>query len=313
MISSIFGKTKPVNFIILLGFILFFYPIVHSYLLLRDFSDLNILEEVGVLAVLLFCVLIMDFIVKRNKLTGTNSFAILFFTLLLVAFPESLGDSNAILCTFFLLLSTRRILSIKSLREIKLKIFDASIWILVASLFYDWAILYLILVMAAIYIYEPKNIRNWLVLLSAGVCFIIILVGFLTLFDNLDFIFDHYNFYLDFRVILPIQIASSIKIILYLILTVVLSVWAFLKLGKAGVGRIIMIRLVVLSFILGLLVNLLVIPNKSYAIMITFFPSVILIANYVESIKREKFREILLIVSITLPIIGFIGRLLISH
>ena len=47
----------------------------------------------------------------------------------------------------------------RSSRETKFKIFDATIWILVSSLFYDWALLYLILVYAAIYFYEPKNVR----------------------------------------------------------------------------------------------------------------------------------------------------------
>ena len=34
---------------------------------------------------------------------------------------------------------------------------------MVSSLFYDWAVLYLVLVFIAIYMYEPKNFRNWLV------------------------------------------------------------------------------------------------------------------------------------------------------
>lgn len=312
MISSIFGKTKPVNFIILLGFIFFFYPIVHFFLLKRDFTELDILKETSVLAVLLFSIFVIDFIVKRNKLTGSTSYAILFYTLLLIFFPDSLGDSNAIFCTFFLLLATRRILSIKSLKDIKLKIFDASLWILVASLFYEWSILFLILVMSAIYIYDPKNIRNWLVLISATVCFGIILIGFLSIFDNMHFIGSHYKFHVNLNEIYPIQIASSVKITLYVMTSVILIFWSFLKLGKAGMGRIIMIRLVVLSFVLGLIVNLFVISYNSYALMITFFPFVILISNYVEQIKKEKFREILLIVCIIVPVIGFISRLLIS-
>lgn len=312
MISSIFGKTKPVNFIILLGFILFFYPVVHFYLLDHPFEELNLTKEILVLALLIFSVFVIDFIIKRNKLTGINSFAILFFTILFIVFPESIADSNAIFSNFFLLLATRRILSIKSLKNIKLKIFDASLWVLVASLFYEWAILYIIIVMSAIYIYDPKNIRNWFVILSGATCFFVILIAFLLLIDQIDFINRHYDFYVDLKSILQFQLSTSIKLTLYILLSILLSFWAFIKLGKSGGGRIIMIRLVVLSFVLGLLIYILTLSQNSNALMITFFPFVILIANYLESLRKEKVREILLILGIFLPLLGFIGRLLVA-
>ena len=312
MISSIFGKTKPVNFVILFSFILLIYPISIVFVLNRDISSLHPIKEIIVLAVLLFSVFIMDFIVKRNKLTKNNSYTILFFSMLLMVFPATLGDSNAIFCNLFLLLAIRRILSIKSLKNIRLKIFDASLWILVGSLFYDWGILFMVLVLSAIFIYEPKNIRNWLVILSSTICFVLILIGFLSVFDQTDWILEHYRFHLEFKNDLGFALVPSAKIGFYIVLNLVLVFWAFLKLGKAGVGRIIMIRLVVLSFALGLLLNLLVLSKDSHALIITFFPSVILMTNYVQSIKREKFREILLIASILIPMSIFLGRLLIS-
>ncbi len=312
MISSIFGKTKPVNFVILLSFIFFLYPVANVFVLGRDMEDLNIFKEIVVLTVLLFSVFLMDFIVKRNKLTKNNSYVILFFTLFLMTFPNALGDSKAILCSFFLLLAVRRILSIKSLKDIKLKIFDASLWILVASLFYDWAILFLALVFSAILIYEPKNLRNWLVLLSSSICFILILFGFLSVFDLVDWSWEHYRFRADFKTLFAAQLSSSLKLGIFLILNIFLIVWAFVKLGKAGIGRIIMIRLVVLILTFGLLLNLLVVAKGGNSLIIVFFPSAILAANYVQSIKKEKFREILLMICILLPISILLGSLFIS-
>ena len=311
MISSIFGKTKPINFIILLGFIFLFYWCVQFYFLEIEFSTDGILLKSLVLAMLLFSVFVVDFIVKRNKIAGINSFSILFYTLLLVVFPETLGDSKGILCSFFLLLATRRLLSIKSLKEIKLKIFDATLWILVSSLFYDWAIVYLILVFAAIYIYDPKNIRNWLVVLAAVFCHFIIFLGILILMNNTSYFTTHYNFTIDYTSFSMPKWASSIRLVLYIILNVILALLAFLKLGKAGVGKIITMRIIALSFILGLLVNVLV-PDSSYALMITFFPSVIFITNYMESIKRSNILEVVLMLSIFIPLVVFISRLVVK-
>ncbi len=311
MISSIFGKTKPINFIILAGFLFLFYWVVQVYLLETDFSTNQIVLQTGVLSVLLFSVFIVDFIVQRNKLTGSNSYAIFFFTLLLVVFPETLADSNAIFCSLFLLLATRRLLSIKSLKDIKSKVFDATLWILTASLFYDWAIVYLLLVFATIYIYEPKNIRNWLIILSASFSFFMVTYAVLILSGTSNFLWTHYTFQIDYGSIYPPKWVSSIKVSVFIIINLLLALWAFLALGKAGSGKIITIRLVALSFVLGLIVNVLVLSESTYAIMITFFPSVIFICNYIESIKRQKVLELILVLSIVVPLLAFVGKLVV--
>lgn len=309
MISSIFEKTKPVNFIIILVFLFLFYWSVQFYLFDLSMSNVEIAPSIGILAILLFSVFIVDFVVKRNKLTSTNSFAILFFTLLFVVFPETLGDNNAIFTSFFLLLAMRRLLSIKSLKNIKLKIFDASLWICISSVFYEWALLYLLLVFAAIYIYEPKNIRNWLVIISVGVCFFMILYGILVLLDKPNFILEHYDFAINYDAIFPIKWWTSLKMTLYALFNIALAFSAFVHLSKSGVGKVIVMRLIAFSFVIGLVVNVLVTSENNNAVIITFFPSVIFIVNYLESIKKPKFLELILVSSILIPIIVFVVKL----
>ncbi len=309
MISSIFEKTKPVNFIILLVFLFLFYWSVQFYLFDLSMSNVEIAPSIGILTILLFSVFIVDFVVKRNKLTSTNSFAILFFTLLFVVFPETLGDNNAIFTSFFLLLAMRRLLSIKSLKNIKLKIFDASLWICISSVFYEWALLYLLLVFVAIYIYEPKNIRNWLVIISVGFCFLMILYGILILLDKPNFILEHYDFAINYDAIFPIKWWTSLKMTLYALFNIALAFSAFVHLSKSGVGKVIVMRLIAFSFVIGLVVNVLVTSKNNNAVMITFFPSVIFIVNYLESIKKPKFLELILVSSILIPIIVFVVKL----
>ncbi|MDF4220162.1 DUF6427 family protein [Maribacter sp. M208] len=309
MISSIFEKTKPVNFIILLVFLFLFYWSVQFYLLDIELSEVEIAKSGAILTTLLFSVFIVDFIVKRNKLTGTNSFAILFFTLLFVVFPYTLGDNNAIFTSFFLLLAMRRLLSIKSLKNIKLKIFDAGLWICISSIFYEWALLYLLVVFAAIYIYDPKNKKNWLVLLSVGFCFFIILYGILILLEKPEFIGNHYDFAIDYNAIFPIKIWTSLKMTLYALFNMALAFSAFINLSKSGVGKVITLRLIAFSFVIGLIVNILVTSENNNAVIITFFPSVIFIVNYLESIKKPKLLELLLIAGIMVPIIVFVTKL----
>lgn len=303
MISSIFGKTKPINYIILLGFLFVFYWSIHFLVFDSVYQPEKLVLRMGVLALLLLSVFIVNFIVKRNKITGTNSFAILFYTLLIVVFPEVLMDSNAILCNFFLLLSIRRLLSIKSLKNIKLKIFDATLWIAAASFFYDWALLYLILVFVSIYFYEPKNIRSWMVPIVGIFTAFMIATSLLILADDIAFFENHFVFSYDYKENYFMDWRNSVKLILYALVVSLAGILGFVRLGKSGIGRIVTMRFIAISFIIGLAVTLLTSSSTNFPVLITFFPAVIFTTNYVEVIKKPNVKEIVLIATILIPFI----------
>jgi len=303
MISSIFGKTKPINYIILLVFLFVFYWVVHLFIFKMSYSLETLAVQTAVLGVLLFSVFVVNFIVKRNKITGTNSFAILFYTLLFIVFPEVLMDSNAILCSFFLLLSTRRLLSIKSLREIKSKVFDATLWVAMASLFYDWALVYILLVFIAIYLYEPKNFRNWLVPFAGAFTVLMIAICFLLLTGNIEFLEKHYTFSFAWVNDYFLTWANSAKLMVYMIIISIAGILGFINMGKPGLGRIVTMRLVAISYFMGLGLTILKSSNTVFPVILTFFPAVIFLTNYIEAIKKPNIKEILLIISILLPLV----------
>lgn len=303
MISSIFGKTKPINYIIVLVFLFVFYWFWHAMMSTMPSESEVFALKLLASAVLLLSVFVADFIVKRNKLTEPNSFAILFYAILVLVFPETLLDNDAVFCSLFLLLASRRLISIRSLKNIKLKIFDATVWVMVSSVFYDWAILYLLLVFAAIYIYEPKNIRNWMVPFAGIFTVFMIGYGILVLAGNTAYITEHYQLRFNWDSSYFSNIANSSKLILYILLIFVLSIYAFLKLGKAGLGKIVTMRLIAFSFVIGLVVKILTKSSDDYPIMITFFPAVIFLTNYVESIKKANIKELVLMASIAVPLL----------
>ncbi|WP_297690730.1 hypothetical protein [uncultured Eudoraea sp.] len=310
MISGIFGKTKPINFIILQGFLFVFYWFVNFVLNDNYYEPEKLVVKFVVLGILLFSVFAVDFIVKRNQITATNSFAILYFTLLIVIFPEVLLDDNAVFCNFFLLLALRRLISLKSLKNIKLKVFDATIWTLIASLFYDWAILYLILVGIAIYFYEPKNIKNWLVPLAGIFTIGIILYCFLLITDNLAFLSSHYQLSLKFDVVGYWM--DSTKLAVYGIITFIGATLVFIKMSKLGMGKIITMRLIAISLVLGFTITFLKTSDDIYPVLITFCPGAIFLAKYVELIKRTTLKEIVLMVSLIAPFLILITEMIVK-
>lgn len=312
MIQSIFGKTKPINFIIVLTFLFFFYWLTQFVLFEKTYELGQIIFQTLVLTVLMFSFFLVNFIVKRNKMTGINSFAILLYVLLMVVFPETLTDNYAIGSSFFILLALRRLISMRSLKNIKLKIFDATLWTMAASLCYDWAVLYLLLVFIAIYIYEPKNIRNWLVPLAGIFTFFMISYTLSILAGKTDFLLEHYKFELNLGSSRFTDFAKSAKRIVYLILISVVGLFSFLKLSKLGIGKIVSLRLVALCFFIGVMLELLLSASGVHPLMLTFFPAVVFLTNYIESIKKANIKEIVLIISITVPFLVLMTDLLIG-
>ncbi|WP_411029412.1 hypothetical protein [Spongiimicrobium sp. 3-5] len=312
MISSIFGKTKPINYIILLGFLFIFYWFSHFVLFKSTYNPEQLVLPTFVLAILLFSIFWVNFIIKRNKITGTNSFAILFYTLLIIVFPKVLMDNNGILCSFFLLLSTRRLLSLKSLKNIKHKIYDATMWISVASLFYDWALLYLILVFVSVYFYEPKNIRNWLVPFTAIFTVVMLTVCILILAGNLDFLAQHYTFSIDTESAYFMDWRNSGTLLGYILIISLAGLLAFLGLGKAGTGRINTMRLVAIAYFLGLILTALKSSQDTFPVIVTFFPASIFLTNYVEIVKRPYAKEAILMVSVLVPFVLLVSGIIVK-
>jgi hypothetical protein len=313
MISSIFGKTKPINYIIVLTFLFFFYWLVQIFLYDRAFDTGQFLLQTLILGVLMFSFFVVNFIVKRNKMTGINSFTLLFYVLLMVLFPETLADNYAVGCSFFLLLALRRLISIRSLKDIKLKIFDATIWIMLCSLCYDWAILYMILVFVAIYIYEPKNIRNWMVPFAGVFAFFLIAYALSILAGYEHFLWEHYRFDLNLESSRFMDLAKSIKRVVYIVLILITGLLSFVKLGKVGLGKIVTMRLLALTFVIGLALEVLLSGSEAHPMMVTFFPAVVFLTSYVESIRKPNIKEIVLMASILAPFLVLATHLLIGE
>ena len=305
MISSFFGKTKPVNYIVLAIFLFLFYGINAFFAFGGQITDQIIPFELLAFTVLLLAIFIINQIVRTEKVTDFNSYAMLFFVLLTVAFSETLFNKDVIFTNFFLLLAFWRLLGVKSIRFVKHKIFDASLLIAIASLFYDWSLVFLIVVFAVINVYDRKNFKNWLVPFVGVATVFIITFATLRLTGSTDFFRDHYKFSIEFLNIGSLGQVINIKTLIYILLMLLLMTVVFVRVRKIGGGKLIVLRIVFFIFILGVFIGLLT-PAGSSPLLITFFPAAIFLANYVEGMRRTKLRELVLDLCIALPLLLFI-------
>jgi len=312
MISGIFGKTKPINYVLLLGLLFLVYWFASFYYVERIDEPVKYLSQSFALGILLFSVLVIDFVVNRNQITSTNSYTALFFVLLVLVFPSSIVDVDAIGCNFFLILACRRLISLRSLKNMKLKILDATLWVLVSSLFYNWALLFLILVFIAIYIYEPKNFKNWLVPFVGVFAFLLLGNTILILANKMGFFGEHYNFRMGNWEEIITDWSISSKLLIFVVLIGIMGLAVFLKSGKLGLGRIINLRVIALYLALSFLVVVLCLMGGDFPILIAFFPAAVFLGKYIEMIKRKNLRELSLTGSVVIAFLVFVLEIFIK-
>jgi hypothetical protein len=164
----------------------------------------------------------------------------------------------------------------------------------------------------SIYIFEPKTIVNWLSLFPAVISFSLVLYASLILLDQTQFLSDHYNFFFDFGQWRLAVFSSSIKLMLYVFLSIALGIFSIVRLGKKGMGKLISFRILLFAFFLGLLMTIFDFGNATGTIVVTFAPAAIFLANYIESVKRERILELLLMISISIPCLVFAFQLLLT-
>ncbi|GAB4514566.1 MAG: hypothetical protein Tsb004_22740 [Allomuricauda sp.] len=308
MISSFFGKTKPINYIVL-AIVLFLFYFTHLFFGLGEQKISQVIgRELVLFTGLLLAVFIVNQIVSTEKATESNSYAMLFFLLLIISFSDELVLDQVIFANFFLLLAFWRILSVKSTRNVKHKIFDASLLISLASLFYDWALAFMLLVFFVIGVYDRKTVKNWLVPLLGIATIFMLTFTVLKVQGSLEFFEEHYQFSLGLFTTKSFFQVLNVKTLIYLTLTILVSMLVFVRLRNVSGGKLLLLRIVFLIFILSTGIMLFT-PADASPVLITFFPAAVFFTNYFEGIKKEKFQEIALMGSIVLACALFVFHL----
>jgi hypothetical protein len=252
--------------------------------------------------VTLLSIFVLSFFVNKNNLTKQNSFKILFFSLFLACIPETIQHGNIIISNVFILFAIRRIISLRSNLYIKKKLFDAAFWIALASLFYFWAILFLILVFAALIFFSIGQVNNWIIPFTGILTVILIVISYYIVAENS---FGDIYMYIDG---FSFDFSNYNKLSLIISLTIILSLglWALFFYIKKLQDKTRAYRpsfiLILIALIIGIVIVIMS-PNKNGSEFIFMFaPLAIIMTNYVESIKETWFAEVFVWLLFVTPI-----------
>ncbi|MDX1328776.1 MAG: hypothetical protein R3299_13820, partial [Arenibacter sp.] len=157
--------------------------------------------------------------------------------------------------------------------------------------------------------YHSKNIRNWLIPFVAIIAMLLISMAVLVVLGNPNYLLDHYKFQVTFNASYFGDYETVAFFLLYVLVILLSGFMGYIRLGKVGLGWLMRMRLVLYIFLVGLLITFFKSSSDNYPIIITFFPAVIFMTTYVETIKKERIRELVLITTIILPFIVLLARI----
>ena len=309
MITSLFKKSTPINyalvlFVVLLCFVLYQFDNAAS-----DITFADIIQKVGLFGIILMSIFLSNFIVKKNSLSKDSAFTVFFYFLLLLFFPHILDNPNLLISNFFILLSTRRIMSLQSDIGQKEKIFDASLWVFAAALFHFWSILFIFVVFIAILFSAARDYRNWLLPFVAFVTAVLLFLLYAFAFspEAIDILIAKasISFKLDYFDNNKQNLAFSI----FAAIAIYLTFSQMMALSKKPIIVQSAYKIILLSFFVGIFVFL-ISPFKSNEILIfTFLPLAIMATSEVEGAKHQVRQELTVGVFILCAIFLFISQL----
>ena len=221
MITSIFNKSKPINYIsvfiiIVLAFILMLFK--HNYL---DFSLGNLGLLLFNFTLVFLSLFITNFIIQKNSLAKDNNFTSLCFGLFISLLPQVFLDTQLLLANICVLLAFRRLVSLSSNRNTIKKLLDSGVFIAIASLFYIWSIWFMVLPLLALIYHSEKTLKYWVIPVIGFLSIVIVSYAVFLCEPNM------YVFKLDLFVYsINFDTYNSLQIIAAMTLVVVLSLWA---------------------------------------------------------------------------------------
>lgn len=305
MLTNFFSNSKPFHFI-LISLLLFVGYTFYNFQISSFENDfIRLIQLTFKFGLYIILMLIFGFVIKKNNLTQINSYALFIFICLLLLTPNVFQNSKPILSTVFILLALRRILSFNSKKNIQKKILDASLWIGIATLFYFWSILFLLVLYAALIQLASKNFKLFLIpIIGMFLVFIICTIYFLYLDNNMYWYKDYKNFTsFDFSSFKLLKNFFSLFVIFSM--TVISLVFKFLNFTKTPLRKKSKYWIIIFTLITGIIIVILTGQKNGVELIFTIVPISILFSNFIEALQRKWVSEMMLWVILVAPIFSY--------
>ena len=302
MLTNLFSKSRPIGYVVI-GLMLLATYILH---LLSDLKWLQsptvVIEKSFLFVVMVFSVLLIQFITVKNYLAVNNLYSLFLYACFLILFPTFYDDSQLIIANLLVLLALRRIISLQTLNEPKIKIF-------VATLFESWTILYFVMIYLAIIWYVNQDYRNWIIPLIALLTVTILFYTYSLFYDiNLvEFWTDKYDVGFNFSYFENVY--QNIALSFLATIAVLFTVYQLTNLKSIATNQVTLYKNIVLCFVIGAAIYIIT-PEKSNGLLVfTFFPLSIIGGNFIANTPIKWVKEAVLATILGVSLLLFLLKL----
>ncbi len=303
MIANFFNKSTPVTtfaIFILMSFVILVSIFTSAAV---EFSLIFVLKKLAILFFLMITFFLVQFITKKNGLIKDNAYDLLLMVIFIAMFPKITENSELLLAHFILLLSFRRVYSLRTIKNPKEKLFDSSFYIGIATLIYPWCILYIILPYVAIINFNKRTIRNVIIPLVGFITPFIIYGSYLLLIDKLE------TFKVDFTSNLVFTNYNSLNLLIPITLMLAFIIWVIvpttIKLVKYNSDLKNSWYVLLAHLIVSILVVILSPYKDGSEYIFIFFPAAIIFTNYLQIVKEKWFKEVFLYLFSIIAMLGY--------
>ncbi|MDO9136681.1 MAG: DUF6427 family protein [Lutibacter sp.] len=294
MIANFFSKTKPATIFSIVALLFVYYFAVTFLFHSTELSIQFLIKRISFFIFIAFLLLIVNFIVKKNKLTKDNSYALLLMVFLFGTFPEAMFSSNIVFANFALMLGFRKIYSLRSGVDTKLKLFDACFWIGVATLLYSWSIFFILLVYVGMIVHQKLTVKNLFIPIVGFLTPMIIYFTYCLYFESATFFYNKFSYEIN----LDFSSYTLLKLLIPVIFLSIVLLWSLVKITP----KVVSVRnnfkfswdLLINHLLISLTIVVLAPIKNGSELFFVIFPSAVMVANLMHHMKSKIIRNMIL-------------------
>jgi hypothetical protein len=302
MIANFFSKSKPVNIFNLVVLLVLYYIISFIFINNEALIGWDFVINISLFLLLIVGLIVVNFIINKNNLTLDNLYGLLMFVLLLGSFPEAMFANKIVFSNLLLLISYRKIYSIKSGHNTTKKLFDAGFWIGIATLIYPLSIFYIALVFVSVIIFQKIYFKNLFIPVIGLVTPLFLFFTYVFYIDKLELFYNLFQYNLNF----DFSIYNQLNNLLPLTFLITITLWSLVvvtpKINLVS-NTLRMSWNVLINQLLIATVVVVLAPNKNGSeLFFVIFPCAIIIANFLQKSQSSNFKNLILYLFLILSI-----------
>ena len=296
MLANFFAKSKPINFIVLLFLFLgtFIFTIVNLFSI-EHFTTNFLLEKALIFGLFLIVFFFINFIVSKNNLTYDNSYAFLFYLLIINTFLEYFINIEVLIFNVLNLFFLRKLYSLQSLKGVFKKLFDAGFWLGIMFLIHPFSLVFFFLIYISLIVYKKVRFQTILIPFIGFLVPVFFFFTYCFWFDKTEDFFGlflffstyDYSLYLENSFLIPFLIFG-----LFFLISIILKTPKALSVNNTFKKSWIVLLFHFLTTLSFLIFN----PTRNGSeLLLLAFPSAIIIANGFELIAKKILKESLIV------------------